>query len=169
MKEQLRGKKIYKKKKTLMILGFLVGCLLITNILAIWIVSIMTTATYKIQSQAYGGLIINQELSSNNFNSLNDSAKFTDMFIFTNEGEEVDMNFSISTSKSSTDPSCVNWENDCEIDYYFNENKSEILNDGYNVKRVIKGINNVSVEVNCLQYSCPQDISTTIGIEKIPV
>ncbi len=153
-------------KKLLMfgILGFFV-----VSIAAIWIVSIMTTATYKIQSQAYGGLVINQELSSNNFNSLNDSAKFTDMFIFTNEGEEVDMNFSINTIKSSTDPSCTNWGNDCEIDYYYNGIVFDILQEGYNVRKVVNGINNVSVKVDCKQYSCPQDISITIGIEKIPV
>ncbi len=156
------------KKKLL--LGILIGCVMVTGVLAIWIVSITTTATYQIESQAYGGLVINQELLGSNFNSLNGSVGFIDEFIFTNEGPETEMEISISMLKSSTDPGCINWGNDCEIKYYFHNGTTitpELLSNGSYIRSIPSGESKIVVDVSCVQYSCPQDIIPTISIQKI--
>lgn len=155
------------KKQLKILLSFLFVCLLVSGVAAIWIVSIMSTATYRIESQAYGGLVVNQDLSGNLFNSLDGVVSSADLFIFTNEGEEVDVDINITTIKTNTDETCLNWDNDCEVIYSLNHNQP--LSEGQNIKLIWNGENNVSVVINCLQYSCPQDITPIIKIEKIPV
>lgn len=158
-----------KRKLLKILLGSLIGCFLIANITAIWIVSISSTATYGITSQAYGGLVVDQELSGQLFNSLDGSVSLVDEFIFTNEGDDVLMEIAISTSKESTDPNCYNWQNDCDVKYLFNGNSSLELLLGQNNQTIPTGQNKVEVDINCLQYSCPQNITSTININKLTV
>lgn len=155
-------------KKKILLIG-LISIFMITNVLAIWIVSISSTATYSIESQAYGGLVINKDLSGGAFNSLNGSIDSLDEFIFTNEGVVTDVNITVSTIRTPTDQSCTNWINDCEVEYYFNGDSSDRLFDGTETKTIINGENKIAVNISCYQYSCPQEIIPTIDVKKLPV
>ena len=114
-----------KNRKRLIILGLFIMVSLITSVLAIWIVSITTTANYVIDSQAYGGLNVDKELSGNSFNSLDGRVNFYDYFEFTNEGEATNMGIMVSTSiVDNSSDECVNYQNDCEYIYELNEDLS---------------------------------------------
>ncbi len=154
------------KKKTIILLSVLLSVFLITNVFAIWIVSISSNATYKIESGVYGGLSVTKELVGESFDSLSGEIRSSDDFIFNNEGVATNLNITIRTTVIGTNESCPNWENDCSINYYLNETYP--LNSGSYIKMISPGENKISVDINCVQYSCPQDITTKIDIWKVP-
>ena len=132
---------------------------------AIWIVSISSSADYEIYSEEYGGLNILQDFSNEMEDSLNGSISFKDNFIFENSGNDVYLDVEINTIKIPTNENCTNWENDCNINYYFN--LTDKLIEGSNIIYASTGENKISVNINCVQYSCPQRITPIVDISKI--
>ncbi len=155
-----------QKKKGLLFIGILCGFLLAANITALWIVSISSTAEYSIFSDEYGGLVVHQELSGEIFDSLTGASDIQDAFIFENEAIGSNMNVTIQTQLADVVDDCTNWENDCSHSYSIN---STLLNEGTQTIYIPHGNNSIDFLWQCVQYACPQTITPSIIIEKIPL
>ena len=148
------------------LLLFLILGLFITGVLAIWIVSIKSTATYDIYSQEYGGMNIVKDLSGGSFNSLNQTISNTDEFIFDYNGnEDAEVNILITTIKQDIADNCTNWQNDCNMTYKHIGHSN--LNEGDNIRTIPQQQHNIRVSFSCVQYACPQTITPTIEVIKL--
>lgn len=155
------------KKKGLLLIGLLAGILLTTNVFAIWLVSISSTATYEIYSLEYGGLVTTQDFSGQTFDSLSGAVEISDKFIFQNEGNPAQVNITISTERVDISDNCTNWQNDCEYSYFINASRQ--LQDGSQNFTIGSGTHEIQLNINCVQYACPQSFTPSVLIEKMPI
>jgi len=154
--------------KKFLMFGAVIFLVLVGSVLAIWLVSIYSSATYRIDSQIFGGLFVTQELTGASFDTLPGKINSLDEFKFTNDGAATEMNITITTTKTQTNSSCSNWQNDCDVEYGLNGGWNS-LSEGTNTRTIKNGENIIQVNITCLQYSCPQDITPEILVEKLPV
>lgn len=159
-----------KKKKGLSKLWIFAVILLISCSVAtaVWLFGLNLTGYYFITSDT-PDIVITQSFSGDTLNTQNSSVSINDTAIIkNNNGDPINMTFNISVSVEDFNDSCIDYLEDCELEFYFANSfypyGSNLIDGDWKIFEV--GDNNITTKLMCARYSCPQNITTEFYLEQ---
>lgn len=131
-----------------------------------WGPAVTGFSVYKVDSKA-PNITITQDLLGADIDTTNSSINFSDSFIIESSVNNKAL-VHLETLKTDVNDSCTDYLNDCNVSYYFGNpygygDPFEEIFDGSTIQ-LKKGENEFTVVGNCLQYSCPQNITSNLSI-----
>lgn len=118
-----------------------------------------STATYNITSDNPNITVLH--LLGGNIDTSDTAGNFTDTVTF-NSNVAGSAYVYLNTIKTDIAiDACTNYENDCNVTYSF---EGSPITNGTEIN-LIKGTNDIVVDVECVKWSCPQEIEAQVGVK----